>query len=181
MVNDLKRVQTSWFDDIKGTHFQNQIFTMDIGNLPTLLQKDVVIALGIEGSANKVGVGIVRYSAGSYEILSNPRKTYITPAGQGFLPRETAWHHQQHINALVRHVSPHNPCSCLKVALLDHLTVLPSGSSRSGCFPHRSGLHMLHQGARHGRSAEILRSVCPHAESHLEAAAGGCESLCGAH
>jgi hypothetical protein len=23
----------------------------------------------------------------SYEILSNPRKTYITPPGQGFLPR----------------------------------------------------------------------------------------------
>ena len=77
---------------------------MDIGNLPTILQKDVVIAIGIEGSANKVGVGIVKYSNGQYEILSNPRKTYITPAGQGFLPRETAWHHQQHINALVRQV-----------------------------------------------------------------------------
>ena len=89
---------------------------MDIGNLPTLLQKDVVIALGIEGSANKVGVGIVRYSAGSYEILSNPRKTYITPAGQGFLPRETAWHHQQHINALVRHVSVQNTCITCNVA-----------------------------------------------------------------
>jgi len=70
--------------------------------VPVLLQKDVVIAIGIEGSANKVGVGIVRYKDGEYEILSNPRKTYITPAGQGFLPRETAWHHQQHINALVR-------------------------------------------------------------------------------
>lgn len=78
---------------------------MDIGNVPILLQKSVVIALGIEGSANKVGVGIVKYSEGSYEILSNPRKTYITPAGQGFLPRETAWHHQQHVNALVRQVS----------------------------------------------------------------------------
>jgi N6-L-threonylcarbamoyladenine synthase len=77
---------------------------MDIGNVPVLLQKDVVIAIGIEGSANKVGVGIVRYKDGQYEILSNPRKTYITPAGQGFLPRETAWHHQQHINALVRQV-----------------------------------------------------------------------------
>lgn len=77
---------------------------MDIGNLPTLLKKDVVIALGIEGSANKIGVGIIRYTASDdkYVILSNPRKTYITPAGQGFLPRETAWHHQVHVNALVR-------------------------------------------------------------------------------
>ena len=78
------------------------------------------IVLGIEGSANKVGVGIVKYtpasgndggSAGSdsdthpiatYHILANPRKTFIAPTGQGFLPRETAWHHQAHIVALVR-------------------------------------------------------------------------------
>jgi N6-L-threonylcarbamoyladenine synthase len=78
---------------------------MDIGNLPVLVKKPVVLALGIEGSANKIGVGLVRYDADKtpqYSILSNPRKTYITPAGQGFLPRETAWHHQQHVTALVR-------------------------------------------------------------------------------
>lgn len=69
-----------------------------------------IIALGIEGSANKVGVGIIRYNGGggkfgdggAFETLSNPRKTYITPPGQGFLPKETAWHHQQHIAALVK-------------------------------------------------------------------------------
>ena len=79
---------------------------MEIGNLPPLLEKDYILALGIEGSANKIGVGIVRYRRGhidgEYDILSNPRKTYITPAGQGFLPRETAWHHQAHVNAMVR-------------------------------------------------------------------------------
>ena len=75
---------------------------MDIGNESPLNTKETIIALGIEGSANKIGVGIIRYSNGQYDILSNPRKTYITPAGQGFLPRETAWHHQQHVNALVR-------------------------------------------------------------------------------
>ncbi len=85
---------------------------MDIANVPLLNDKPVVVALGIEGSANKIGIGIVRYTKSSlnpgeyqssdYEILSNPRKTYITPPGQGFLPRETAWHHQAHINALVR-------------------------------------------------------------------------------
>jgi len=68
----------------------------EIGNLSPLLEKDVIYALGIEGSANKVGVGLVKYSEGvGYEILSNPRKTYISPPGQGFLPRETAWHHQK--------------------------------------------------------------------------------------
>ena len=75
---------------------------MNIGNLPPLNGKVSIIAIGIEGSANKIGVGIIRYSSDEYVILSNPRKTYITPAGQGFLPRETAWHHQTHVNALVR-------------------------------------------------------------------------------
>ena len=80
------------------------------------------IVLGIEGSANKVGVGVLKYSplkqggnddSGSstedpggepayYHILSNPRKTYIAPTGQGFLPKQTATHHQNHIVALVR-------------------------------------------------------------------------------
>jgi N6-L-threonylcarbamoyladenine synthase len=48
-----------------------------------------VVALGIEGSANKVGVGLVRYDPETteYHTIANVRKTYITPAGQGFLPR----------------------------------------------------------------------------------------------
>lgn len=99
-----------------------------LGNLPPLLRKGAIpiYAIGIEGSANKVGVGIVKYTEETqeYEIIANPRKTYIAPTGtmisylmqirhrvivlfslrlgQGFLPRETAWHHQSHINALVR-------------------------------------------------------------------------------
>lgn len=60
--------------------------------------------LGIEGSANKVGVGILKYdpTKNEYEILSNPRKTFIAPTGHGFLPKETAWHHQAHIVPLIR-------------------------------------------------------------------------------
>ncbi|XP_052815980.1 probable tRNA N6-adenosine threonylcarbamoyltransferase [Mya arenaria] len=50
----------------------------------------MVVAIGFEGSANKLGVGIVKNG----EVLSNPRDTYITPPGQGFLPRDTAKHHQ---------------------------------------------------------------------------------------
>jgi hypothetical protein len=37
-----------------------------------------MIALGIEGSANKIGVGIIKQKC---EILSNPRYTYISPPG----------------------------------------------------------------------------------------------------
>jgi len=47
--------------------------------------------LGLEGSANKIGVGIIRDG----EVLSNPRRTYCPPPGQGFLPRDTAVHHQK--------------------------------------------------------------------------------------
>ncbi|KAI3973962.1 hypothetical protein MKX01_030538 [Papaver californicum] len=58
-----------------------------------------MIALGFEGSANKIGVGIVTLDG---TILSNPRHTYITPPGHGFLPRETAQHHLQHILPLIK-------------------------------------------------------------------------------
>jgi N6-L-threonylcarbamoyladenine synthase len=56
------------------------------------------VVLGIEGSANKVGVGILLEDG---SIASNPRKTYVTPPGTGFLPRETARHHQRHVLDLV--------------------------------------------------------------------------------
>jgi tRNA A37 threonylcarbamoyltransferase TsaD len=87
-----------------------------------------MLVLGIEGSANKIGIGIITetgvsarfvftfsFSLSSYlfllllspssphsqEILSNVRATYITPPGMGFLPRETAQHHQAHILDLI--------------------------------------------------------------------------------
>ncbi len=49
-----------------------------------------VTILGLEGSANKIGVGVVRDG----EVLSNPRETYNAPPGEGFQPRETAEHHR---------------------------------------------------------------------------------------
>ncbi len=56
-----------------------------------------MIALGLEGSANKLGVGIMRDST----ILANLRHTYITPPGTGFLPGETAKHHREHAIPLI--------------------------------------------------------------------------------
>ncbi|KRZ46383.1 Huntingtin-interacting protein 1 [Trichinella pseudospiralis] len=49
------------------------------------------------GSANKIGVGIVRQG----EVLSNCRRTYVTAPGQGFQPSDTAVHHRQHVLGLV--------------------------------------------------------------------------------
>jgi N6-L-threonylcarbamoyladenine synthase len=53
----------------------------------------MVVVIGFEGSANKIGVGIIRDGV----VLSNPRRTYITPPGQGFMPSETAKHHKKHV------------------------------------------------------------------------------------
>jgi N6-L-threonylcarbamoyladenine synthase len=61
--------------------------------------KKKIIALGIEGSANKIGVGIVTSEG---EILSNPRKTYITPPGQGFVPKPTAEHHRNQVLEILK-------------------------------------------------------------------------------
>ena len=56
------------------------------------------LALGLEGSANKLGCGIVRHDVdGSVKVLANIRHTYVTPPGQGFLPGETAKHHREWI------------------------------------------------------------------------------------
>lgn len=55
--------------------------------------------LGLEGSANKIGVSVVTTGG---DILSNVRETYVPPTGHGFLPRETATHHQRHVNQLIK-------------------------------------------------------------------------------
>lgn len=55
-------------------------------------------ALGLEGSANKIGIGITSRNG---DILANVRRTFIAPIGEGFLPKETAQHHRQHIHSLI--------------------------------------------------------------------------------
>ena len=46
------------------------------------------ISLGLEGSANKLAIGVVKDDG---TILSNLRDTYITPPGEGFKPNETVF------------------------------------------------------------------------------------------
>lgn len=58
-----------------------------------------IFVMGFEGSANKIGIGIVR---GDGLILSNPRRTYVTPPGTGFQPSKTAAHHRSKIIELTK-------------------------------------------------------------------------------
>lgn len=74
-----------------------------------------MLALGLEGSANKLGVGLILHSPpssstatpgatgdpGTVSILSNIRHTYVTPPGEGFLPSDTARHHKRWIGEVV--------------------------------------------------------------------------------
>jgi len=76
--------------------------------------RNYYIALGLEGSANKLGVGVIKHprlvsmSQGDnshncdVEILSNIRDTYVTPPGEGFLPRDTARHHRNWVIRIIK-------------------------------------------------------------------------------
>lgn len=87
---------------------------VNLNTIPPKNHRNYYIALGLEGSANKLGVGVIRqpvlqrHTVGdnSYdcetEILSNIRDTYITPPGEGFLPRDTARHHRNWVVRLIK-------------------------------------------------------------------------------
>lgn len=70
--------------------------------------EDHYIALGLEGLANKLGVGVIRHGIGQLStsnpalVLSNVRDTYITPPGEGFLPRDTARHHRNWVVRIIK-------------------------------------------------------------------------------
>ena len=63
-----------------------------------------MIALGLEGSANKLGVGLILHPpyGGPAHVLSNLRHTFLSPPGEGFLPKDTAKHHRLWIIRLVK-------------------------------------------------------------------------------
>lgn len=66
-------------------------------------QKSSWIALGCEGSANKLGIGVIEHTAsGETNILSNLRDTFVSPPGTGFLPKDTAAHHRAEFPQLAR-------------------------------------------------------------------------------
>ncbi|MCJ1275653.1 putative tRNA threonylcarbamoyladenosine biosynthesis protein kae1 [Puttea exsequens] len=63
-----------------------------------------MIALGLEGSANKLGVGLILHPkfGGPATILSNIRHTFVSPPGEGFLPKDTAKHHRVWVVSLIK-------------------------------------------------------------------------------
>jgi N6-L-threonylcarbamoyladenine synthase len=63
-----------------------------------------MIAIGLEGSANKIGIGIISHPAPNKPpvILANLRHTYNSPPGQGFLPKDTAIHHRAWVVRLIK-------------------------------------------------------------------------------
>jgi hypothetical protein len=65
-----------------------------------------LLCLGLEGSANKLGAGIISHSPTSkatlVTVLSNVRHTYITPPGEGFLPSDTARHHREWVMKVIK-------------------------------------------------------------------------------
>lgn len=54
--------------------------------------------LGFEGSANKIGVGIVNECG---DVKANVRHTYCAPTGHGFMPRDVSVHHRERIVELL--------------------------------------------------------------------------------
>ncbi|KAL1953108.1 hypothetical protein VTO42DRAFT_3588 [Malbranchea cinnamomea] len=63
-----------------------------------------MIAIGLEGSANKLGVGVMLHpdDGSPAQVLSNIRHTYVSPPGEGFLPKDTAKHHRKWVVSLVK-------------------------------------------------------------------------------
>ncbi|OTB05764.1 hypothetical protein M426DRAFT_319444 [Hypoxylon sp. CI-4A] len=63
-----------------------------------------LLALGCEGSANKLGIGIISHDAATNKsaILANIRHTFVSPPGTGFLPKDTARHHRSFFAKLAR-------------------------------------------------------------------------------
>lgn len=120
------------------------------------------IAIGLEGSANKLGVGVIRqpFDNGPTEILSNIRDTYITPPGEGFLPRDTARHHK-------------NWCVRLIKRALEEANVDPHTDLDAICFTKGPGMGApLHSVVIVARTVSLLWNVplvpVNHCIGHIE-------------
>lgn len=146
---------------------------VDLNTVKPRNGRDYYIAIGLEGSANKLGVGIVKHplkqalSTGDNshqcdaQILANIRDTYITPPGEGFLPRDTARHHR---NWCVR---------LIKQALKQAALADPATDIDVICFTRGPGMGApLHSVAIVARTCSLLWGVplvgVNHCIGHIE-------------
>ncbi|GCE97504.1 putative tRNA threonylcarbamoyladenosine biosynthesis protein kae1 [Zygosaccharomyces mellis] len=145
-------------------------------NLNTVLPKNgrnYYVALGLEGSANKLGVGVIKHPLLAEhedgdlsfkcesEIMANIRDTYVTPPGEGFLPRDTARHHR---NWCVR---------LIKKALQEAGIKEPSRDLDVICFTRGPGMGApLHSVAIAARTISLLWDIplvgVNHCVGHIE-------------
>ncbi|EDO18134.1 hypothetical protein Kpol_1031p38 [Vanderwaltozyma polyspora DSM 70294] len=146
---------------------------VNLNAVPPKNGRDYYIAIGLEGSANKLGVGIIKHPLlnkhddGDYshdcqvEILSNIRDTYVTPPGEGFLPRDTARHHR---NWCVR---------LIKKALEEAKIIHPTLDIDVICFTKGPGMGApLHSVVIAARTCSLLWNVplvgVNHCVGHIE-------------
>lgn len=66
-----------------------------------MITKNPFYVLGIESSANKIGVGILKIMNENVELLANERKTYTPAPGAGVIPIDAAKHHRDVILELI--------------------------------------------------------------------------------
>lgn len=157
-----------------------------------------MIAIGLEGSANKLGVGVILHPAkgkGEPQILSNIRHTYVSPPGEGFLPKDTAIHHRSHVATLVKRALEE---AGIKIADVDVSDFPPpqvhnhhelgstfrfgsADTSSAFCRVFGTTVHMLHQRSRNVRALAVRRDRRPDTVSALVRPPRGRQPLRGAH
>lgn len=71
--------------------------------LPESVEGKEVTVLGIESTSHTLGVGVLRFSRGSVEILANISSQYRPEKG-GIHPREASQHHMKNAPTVLREV-----------------------------------------------------------------------------
>jgi len=122
----------------------SEVVNYQVDPIPLPLTR--MLALGIEGSANKLGVGVIEHlPSGQINVLSNLRKTYVTPPGHGFQPGETAKHHRDHIIDLVRRAVKQAGLELSQLDCICYTRGPGMGSPLQTCALVARALSLLHQ------------------------------------
>lgn len=126
---------------------------------PNIDSERAVLALGLEGSANKLGAGVIKHAPDSSSVvLSNIRHTYITPPGEGFQPRDTALHHREWAFKVIN-----ESLSSANISMSDLDCICYTKGDRS-CTSLRKALSRP-LNSRRSRHGSTLAICCPHSQN----------------